>query len=152
MVFGCCLKWARGMKAFLADSFPSQRKPWRWGFCLVPSWQITVTTCLGLERPHPVLTRTRLQVYKATREAQPRAQSRWVQVINIQQLHSPPTSWCGSVDWAPACEPKVCWFNSHSGHMPGLQARSPSGSVLRGNRLMFLSLSFSLLSPPYKNK
>ena len=28
--------------------------------------------------------------------------------------------WCGSVDWVPACEPKGCWFDSQSGHMPGL--------------------------------
>ena len=34
-------------------------------------------------------------------------------------------SCCGSVDWAPACEPKGPWFDSQSGHIPGLQARSP---------------------------
>ena len=32
--------------------------------------------------------------------------------------------WCGSVDWVPACEPKGCWFNSQSGHMPGFWAKS----------------------------
>ena len=37
--------------------------------------------------------------------------------------------WCGSVDWALACKPKGHWFNSQSGHMPGLQARSPVGGV-----------------------
>ena len=36
--------------------------------------------------------------------------------------------WCGSMDWAPACKPKGHWFNSMSGHMPGLRARSPAGS------------------------
>ena len=30
----------------------------------------------------------------------------------------------GSVDGAPACKLKGCWFDSWSGHMPGLQARS----------------------------
>ena len=32
--------------------------------------------------------------------------------------------WCGSV---PACKPKDRWFNSQSGYLPGLQARSPVG-------------------------
>ena len=32
---------------------------------------------------------------------------------------------CGSVDWVQACEPKRHWSDSQSGHMPGLQARSP---------------------------
>ena len=36
-------------------------------------------------------------------------------------------AWCGSVDGAPACEPKSHRFNSQSGHTPGLQARSPEG-------------------------
>ena len=37
--------------------------------------------------------------------------------------------WCGSVDRAPACELKGHWFDSQSGHMPGLRARSPVGGV-----------------------
>ena len=45
------------------------------------------------------------------------------------------------------------WFDSLSGHMPGLQARFPSAGRARGNHtLMFLSLSFSLPSPLSKNK
>ena len=49
------------------------------------------------------------------------------------------------------CELKGCWFDSQSGHMPGLWARSPVGGHVRGNNtLMFLSLSFSL--PSSKNK
>ena len=36
--------------------------------------------------------------------------------------------WCGSVDWVSACEPKNLWFDSQSGHMPGLWARSPVGT------------------------
>ena len=31
--------------------------------------------------------------------------------------------WCSSVDGALACKPKGCWFDSQSGHMPGLGAR-----------------------------
>ena len=65
----------------------------------------------------------------------------------IESIHSPDFSWqlyaseclqelafflgcCGSVDWVLACEPKGSWFDSQSGHMPGLQARSP----VRGTR------------------
>ena len=33
--------------------------------------------------------------------------------------------WYDSVDWVPACEPKGHQFDSQSGHMPGLWARSP---------------------------
>ena len=36
---------------------------------------------------------------------------------------------CGSVDRAVACEAKGHWFDSQSGHMPGLQARSTVGGV-----------------------
>ena len=35
--------------------------------------------------------------------------------------------WCGSVDSVPACKPAGHQFDSQSGHMPGLQARSPVG-------------------------
>ena len=37
--------------------------------------------------------------------------------------------WCGSVDGVWACKPKGCEFDSQSGHMPGLQARSPMRSA-----------------------
>ena len=39
--------------------------------------------------------------------------------------HFRSTGWCGSADWVLACEPKGCPFDSQSGHMPGLWARSP---------------------------
>ena len=53
--------------------------------------------------------------------------------------------WCDSVDWVPACKPKGHQFDSQSGHMPGLCARSSVGGHVRGNHtLMFLSLSLSL--------
>ena len=57
-------------------------------------------------------------------------------------------SWCGSVDWVPACELKGRQFNSQSGHLPGLQARSPVVGHVRSNHtLMFPSFSFSFPSP-----
>ena len=37
--------------------------------------------------------------------------------------------WCSSVDGALACKSKGCWFDSQSGHMPGLGARSPAGGT-----------------------
>ena len=37
--------------------------------------------------------------------------------------------WCGSVDCVPACETKGHWFDSQSGHMPGLWVRSPVGGA-----------------------
>ena len=60
--------------------------------------------------------------------------------------HSP--GWCDSVDWVLACEPKGCWFESQSGHMPELRATSLVWGHVRSNHtLMFLSFSFSLPSP-----
>ena len=41
-----------------------------------------------------------------------------------QELYRMSPGWGGSVYWVRACEPKSRWFNSQSGHMPGLQARS----------------------------
>ena len=65
-------------------------------------------------------------------------------VFNIKCITSP--SWCGSVDWVLACELKGCWFNSQSGHMPGLQTRSPFGAVQEATThwCFFPSLSPSL--------
>ena len=45
----------------------------------------------------------------------------------------------------PACEAKGRWFNSQSGHMPGLQARSPVGAHKRKPHLDVSSLSPSFL-------
>ena len=33
------------------------------------------------------------------------------------------------IEQGGACEPKGCWFDSQSGHMPEFQARSPVGGV-----------------------
>ena len=48
-------------------------------------------------------------------------------VANLKPTKHP--GWCGSVDWVPACKPKGRWFDSQSGHMPGLWARSPVGGA-----------------------
>ena len=61
---------------------------------------------------------------------------------------------CGSVGWALPHKPKDRWFNSQSGHTPGLWARSLVGGVWEETdqcfshtfTLMFLSLSFSFPS------
>ena len=72
--------------------------------------------------------------------------------VHFKKVKNRP-GWCGSVDWALACEPKGRWFDSQSGHMPGLQVRFPGVGRGRGNHtLMFLSLSFSLPSPLSKIK
>ena len=60
--------------------------------------------------------------------------------------------WCGSVDWAPACEPKGRQFDSQSGHMPGLLARSPVAGCVRGNpwmNLPHIAVSHPLSLPPF---
>ena len=64
--------------------------------------------------------------------------------IPLSKNNSP--GWCGSVDWVPACEPKGHQFDSQSGHMPGLQARSPVGSTREATThwCFFTSLSPSL--------
>ena len=55
--------------------------------------------------------------------------------------------WCSSVDWAWACEPKGCWFNSQLGHMPGLWARSPVGNTWETTTQWYFFPSFFL--PPF---
>ena len=53
--------------------------------------------------------------------------------------------WCGSVGWALSCKLKGRHFNSQSGHLPGLWARSPVGGLCaRGNQLFLLHISESL--------
>ena len=62
---------------------------------------------------------------------------------------------CGSVGWVLSYRVKGRWFDSWSGHMPGLWVRCLVGARMRGDGLMFLSytvvsLSFSLPSLPSK--
>ena len=62
------------------------------------------------------------------------------------------SDWCGSVGWALNHKLKVPWFDSQSGHMPGLWARYPVGGAQEATNwcfsgtLMFLSLSLFLPS------
>ena len=55
---------------------------------------------------------------------------------------------CGSVDWALACEPKGRWFDSQSGHMPGLWVRSPVGGAQEATTHWCFSSSFF---PPFSS-
>ena len=54
--------------------------------------------------------------------------------------------WQGSVDWVPAWEPKGHWFNSQSGHVPGLLARPPVWGVWEATTHWCFSPS---LFPPF---
>ena len=47
--------------------------------------------------------------------------------------------WCRLVDWVLACEPKGHWFDSQSGHLCGLRARSP---VEAGERQLHTDVFF----------
>ena len=62
--------------------------------------------------------------------------------------------WCGSVDWAPACESKGCQFDSQSGHILGLPAKScpPTGGAWEATTHWCFSPSFSFPSLLTKNK
>ena len=66
----------------------------------------------------------------------------WVSFLLIWNRLCCP-GWCGSVDWVLACEPKGHWFDSQSGHMPGLRARSPAGGVREATIHWWLSPSHS---------
>ena len=57
--------------------------------------------------------------------------------------------WCGSVDWAAACKPKGQWFDSCSGHMPGLQARSLHERQPIDVSFTHQCFSLSLFLPPF---
>ena len=64
---------------------------------------------------------------------------------------------CGSVGWMLSHKAKDRRFDSPSGRTPGLWVWSLVRAHVRGNccfslTLMFLSLSFSLPPPPYKDK
>ena len=60
--------------------------------------------------------------------------------------HSCSPGWCGSGHWALACEPKGCQFHFQSGHVPGLQARSPAGGALEATTHWCFFPPFSLPS------
>ena len=67
---------------------------------------------------------------------------------NKSQTFSPWLVWCGSVDWAQVCQLKGHRFNSQSGHMPGLQARSPVRGMWEAtNQCIFHELIFPIPLP-----
>ena len=100
------IKWENDFYNFLHSKFDSHSSPWNSNFELTLLFWRSLF-CGSLLESHD----------KHVRES-PR----------LCQKKSGP-GWCGSVDWAQACEPKGCWFNSQSGHMPGLQAKSPVGAA-----------------------
>ena len=60
------------------------------------------------------------------------------------------SGWCGSVEWAPAWEPKGRWFSFQSGHMPGnwtLRARFPVGGMQEATTHWCFSPSLSPCLP-----
>ena len=59
----------------------------------------------------------------------------------LREQNSP--GWCGLVDWVLAYKPKGCWFDSHSGQMPGLQAKSPVGGMWKATPHCCFSPSLS---------
>ena len=67
-------------------------------------------------------------------------------LLPLKTFHFGP-GWCGSVDWVPTCEPKGHGFNSHSGHKPGLQARSPVEGVREATTGREIDVSLPL--PPF---
>ena len=70
----------------------------------------------------------------------------------LQKSHDHTPGWCGSVDWTLSCETKGCWFDSQSGHMPGLQSRSPVEGTEEATTHWCFPSPFSLPSPSSKNK
>ena len=74
---------------------------------------------------------------------------------SLKTFYSCP-GWRGSVDWVLAYDSKGHWFDSQSGHMPGLQARFPVGDVWEATNQcfsrtsMYINVSLSPFFPPLK--
>ena len=62
---------------------------------------------------------------------------------NVTKLFCSGPGWRGSIYWMMACEPKDHRFDSQSGHMPGLWARSPVGGVQEATTYWYFSPSLS---------
>ena len=59
----------------------------------------------------------------------------------------------GSIGWVSSHKPKGHWFDFHSGHMPGLQARSLVGGVQEAtNQCFSRTLMLSSLPSPLSKK
>ena len=72
-------------------------------------------------------------------------------VVDLKEHVGFHPGWCGSVDSVLACKARGCWFDSQSGHMPGLRPKSPVGGTREATTPCF-SPSFSLPSPLKMNK
>ena len=95
------------------------QKPQSWVFIL-EKWKCTLTQNLCTN-----VFMAALFVIAKNRK-QPKCRSRGEQFKSCG-VSCP--GWCGSVDRALACGPKGHQFNFQSGHVSGLQARSPVGGV-----------------------
>ena len=70
----------------------------------------------------------------------------WLQALNVKNISRLPGLY-DSVDWALACEPKGHKFDSQSGHIPALQARSPVGDAQEATTHWCFSPSLSPTLP-----
>ena len=66
--------------------------------------------------------------------------------LNSTKSHFFSPDWCGSVDWAPACKPKRHQFDSQSGQVPGVRARSTVGGAPEAITHWCISPSLPLFS------
>ena len=52
----------------------------------------------------------------------------YIHTHTYTHIHLSP-DWCGSAGWLASCKPKGHQFDFCSGHMAGLQLKSPVGAV-----------------------
>ena len=92
----------------------------------------------------PMFTAALLMVAKTWRQLKCPSIDDW---IKMQYT----LGWCGSIDWALACEPKGHRFNSQSGQMPGSLVRPPSWGHVRWptNVSITHDVSLPLFLPPF---
>ena len=133
---------------------PCQGSQWKSGICtdssLPPASQLILSECLCCsgplysERHWTIPPNTFVLLYSDVTVDN----DRWLAPVKSYFLKSNVCpGWCGSVDWVRACEPKGCWFDSQSGHTPGLWARSPFGGMREATTHWCFSPSLSLPSP-----
>ena len=101
---------------------------WREDSGTVTGWVVSPLKCVcWSSNPHPLKTRLCLEKRSVKRSL------KWGHIggpsakVPLREEESP--DWCGSVGWASSHKLKGHQFNSPSGHMPELQARSQVGDV-----------------------
>ena len=114
---------------------------WCWWFILFSLWAdnkaCTASPWFSMINPCDIFT-----------EMDTQKMGKWPTKIKVpEKKRKISPGWCGSVDWAPTCEPKGCWFDSQSGYMPGLWARSPIGGVREATAHWCVSPSLSPSTP-----